>query len=55
MHPTVLAQVDHRSTGTGASLTHLIEALADWSLAHRDSIAASREVYDDEHPDNEVR
>lgn len=54
-YPTVPAQVDYRLTDTGASLTHLVKALADWSLEHRDHIARARETYDSEHPDNEIR
>jgi len=46
VYPTVPAQVDYRLTGTGASLTHLVKALADWSLHHRDVIAAARADYD---------
>nr|WP_299536791.1 helix-turn-helix domain-containing protein [uncultured Streptomyces sp.] len=55
VYPTVPAQVDYRLTGTGASLTHLVKALADWSLDHRDAIAHARRVYDGEHPDHEIR
>jgi DNA-binding HxlR family transcriptional regulator len=55
VYPTVPAQVDYRLTGTGASLTHLVKALADWSLEHRDAIASSRRTYDSDHPDNEIR
>ena len=55
VYPTVPAQVDYRLTETGASLTHLVQALADWSLTHRGAIAASRHAYDAEHPDNEMR
>ncbi|MFF2085979.1 winged helix-turn-helix transcriptional regulator [Nocardia sp. NPDC058176] len=55
VYPTVPAQVDYRLTETGAGLTHLVEALATWSLAHRDSIAESRRAYDAEHPGNEIR
>lgn len=55
VYPTVPAQVDYRLTGTGASLTHLVKALADWSLEHRPHIARAREVYDAEHPGNEIR
>jgi DNA-binding HxlR family transcriptional regulator len=54
VYPTVPAQVDYRLTATGASLTHLVKALADWSLAHRDVIAQNRYAYDEEHPDNEL-
>lgn len=46
VYPTVPAQVDYRLTDTGRSLTHLVQALADWSLAHRDSIATARADYD---------
>lgn len=52
VYPTVPAQVDYRLTDTGASLTHLVKALADWSLAHRGVIAQSRHAYDTENPDN---
>ncbi|HET7397542.1 MAG TPA: helix-turn-helix domain-containing protein [Intrasporangium sp.] len=46
VYATVPAQVDYRLTDTGASLTHLVKALADWSLANRDTIAAARAEYD---------
>lgn len=46
VYPTVPAQVDYRLTDTGADLTHLVKALADWSLAHRDTIAGARANYD---------
>lgn len=55
VYPTVPAQVDYRLTETGASLTRLVKALADWSLGHRDSIANARRAYDTQHPDNEIR
>jgi len=55
VYPTVPAQVDYRLTDTGASLTHLVKALADWSLAHRDGIARSRRAYDETHPDHDIR
>jgi DNA-binding HxlR family transcriptional regulator len=55
VHPTVPAQVDYRLTETGSSLTHLVKALADWSLEHRALIAHAHEAYDREHPDNEMR
>lgn len=55
VYPTVPAQVDYRLTATGASLTHLVKALADWSLEHRAEVARSRESYDRDHPDNEIR
>ncbi len=55
VYPTVPAQVDYRLTDTGASLTHLVKALAEWSLEHRESIAAARRAYDEENPDNGIR
>ncbi|TVT35821.1 helix-turn-helix transcriptional regulator [Amycolatopsis rhizosphaerae] len=55
VYPTVPAQVDYRLTETGTSLTHLVKALADWSLAHSETIAEARRAYDDEHPGNEIR
>lgn len=55
VYPTVPAQVDYRLTETGSSLTHLVKALADWSLANRDGVARARQAYDEEHPDNAIR
>lgn len=55
VYATVPAQVDYRLTETGASLTHLVKALADWSLAHREIIADARSAYDVQHPDNVMR
>ena len=55
VYATVPAQVDYRLTRIGTSLTHLVKALADWSLDLRSAIARAREVYDDEHPGNEIR
>jgi DNA-binding HxlR family transcriptional regulator len=55
VYPTVPAEVDYRLTETGASLTHFVKALSDWSLAHRDAIAQARHAYDDKHPDSEIR
>ncbi|WP_017590590.1 winged helix-turn-helix transcriptional regulator [Nocardiopsis ganjiahuensis] len=55
VYPTVPAQVDYRLTGTGASLTHLVKALSEWSLEHRDVIARARRTYDQEHPDHGIR
>lgn len=55
VYPTVPAQVDYRLTETGASLTRLVKALADWSLEHRAGIARARESYDSDHPENEIR
>ncbi|MFI0940117.1 winged helix-turn-helix transcriptional regulator [Streptomyces sp. NPDC021020] len=55
VYPTVPAQVDYRLTETGAGLTHLVKALADWSLAHRGVIAEARHAYDGAHPDHDIR
>ncbi len=55
VYPTVPAQVDYRLTATGASLTHLVKALAEWSLKHRATISQARQSYDNDHPDNEIR
>lgn len=55
VYATVPAQVDYRLTETGASLTHLVEALAGWSLAHRAVIAEARHRYDRAHPDHDIR
>jgi DNA-binding HxlR family transcriptional regulator len=55
VYPTVPAQVDYRLTETGASLTHLVKALADWSLTHRAVIAEARHQYDQVHPDHDIR
>ncbi|MFD7653622.1 winged helix-turn-helix transcriptional regulator [Actinosynnema sp. NPDC059797] len=54
-YPTVPAQVDYRLTETGSGLTHLVKALADWSLAHREVIAEARSRYDLTHPDHDIR
>ncbi|MEV4612979.1 helix-turn-helix domain-containing protein [Kitasatospora sp. NPDC049258] len=55
VHPTVPPQVEYELTATGRSLTHLVRALADWSAAHRDSIARARRAWDAEHPDSGIR
>ncbi len=49
VYPTVPVQVEYQLTHTGASLTHLVKALADWSLDHRGSIAEARHSYDKNH------
>jgi DNA-binding HxlR family transcriptional regulator len=54
VYPTVPAQVDYRLTETGAGLTHLVKALADWSLAHRAVIVEARHAYDRTHPDHDI-
>ena len=55
VYPTVPAQVDYRLTEMGASLTHLLRALADWSLAHRKDIAQAQTDYDRDHAGRTVR
>ncbi|MGY0059253.1 winged helix-turn-helix transcriptional regulator [Streptomyces sp. LZ34] len=55
VYPTVPAKVDYRLTDTGASLTHLVRTLAEWSLDHRDVITEARRQYDQTHPDHEAR
>ncbi|MCX5399829.1 helix-turn-helix domain-containing protein [Streptomyces sp. NBC_00102] len=47
VYPTVPAQVEYELTELGHSLTHLVKALADWSIEHRPVIAAAREAWDD--------
>jgi DNA-binding HxlR family transcriptional regulator len=53
--PTVPAQVSYALTESGAGLTHLIKALADWSLAARPGIAAARKGYDAANPGHRIR
>ena len=55
VYPTVPAQVDYRLTEMGTSLTHLLGALADWSLTHREDIAQAQADYDRAHPGRPVR
>ncbi|MDO0935992.1 helix-turn-helix domain-containing protein [Streptomyces sp. DG2A-72] len=55
VYPTVPAHVDYRLTETGAGLTHLVKALADWSLSHRAVIAEARREYDQTHPGHDIR
>jgi DNA-binding HxlR family transcriptional regulator len=53
--PTVPAQVSYSLTESGASLTHLIKALADWSLAARPGITAARDSYYASNPGHRIR
>ncbi|MEO3784685.1 helix-turn-helix domain-containing protein [Actinocorallia sp. B10E7] len=48
-YPTIPPQVDYRLTETGRSLAGAVSALADWSRAHKDPIAAARARWDAEH------
>ncbi|QEU96557.1 winged helix-turn-helix transcriptional regulator [Streptomyces kanamyceticus] len=47
VYPTVPPQVEYELTEMGHSLTHLVKALADWSIAHRPAITAARASYDE--------
>ncbi|MGW7080977.1 winged helix-turn-helix transcriptional regulator [Streptomyces sp. NPDC054871] len=47
VYPTIPPQVEYELTELGHSLTHLVKALADWSIDHRPAIAAAREAYDE--------
>lgn len=55
VYPTVPAQVTYELTERGNSLTMLVKQLADWSLEHKDAIGESRELYDQENPDQQIR
>ena len=46
--PTVPVTVTYELTERGRSLTHLVQQLADWSLANKDAIAESRRRWDAE-------
>ncbi|MFM9372371.1 winged helix-turn-helix transcriptional regulator [Streptomyces sp. Da 82-17] len=50
VHPTVPPQVEYELTAMGHSMTHLVKALSDWSIAHRPAIAEARRAYDETHP-----
>lgn len=45
----------HHSDRGVQGLTHLVKALADWSIEHWDGIADARQAYDAQHPENEIR
>ncbi|WP_151484210.1 winged helix-turn-helix transcriptional regulator [Streptomyces albicerus] len=49
VYPTVPPQVEYELTDLGHSLTHLVKALADWSIAHRPAIATARSAWDTAH------
>lgn len=55
VYPTVPARVTYELTERGSSLTLLVKQLADWSLEHKDPIGASRELYDLQNPDQQIR
>jgi DNA-binding HxlR family transcriptional regulator len=53
-YPTVPVTVTYELTERGRSLTHLVRQLADWSLAHKDAIAESRQAWDAANPGSAV-
>lgn len=55
VYPTVPAQVTYELTDRGASLTHHVKQLADWSLTNRNAIAQSRAEYDQNNPGHSIR
>ncbi|GGV29131.1 transcriptional regulator [Kitasatospora herbaricolor] len=55
VHPTVPPQVEYELTPMGHSLTHLVRALADWSLEHRGAIAVARQEWDEANPGSGIR
>ncbi|WP_426986224.1 winged helix-turn-helix transcriptional regulator [Pseudarthrobacter sp. Y6] len=55
VYPTVPAQVTYELTARGSGLTHLVKQLADWSLANKDAIGRSRDLYDEQNPDHAIR
>jgi DNA-binding HxlR family transcriptional regulator len=54
VYPTVPATVTYQLTERGRSLTHLVKQLADWSLANKNAIAASRHQWDAANPDSGI-
>ncbi|MDI3406759.1 winged helix-turn-helix transcriptional regulator [Streptomyces cavernicola] len=50
VYPTVPPQVEYELTEMGHSMTHLVKALSDWSIAHRPAISDARRAYDEAHP-----
>ncbi|MEV5983334.1 helix-turn-helix domain-containing protein [Streptomyces sp. NPDC052114] len=46
VYPTIPPQVEYELTAMGHSMTHLVKALADWSIDHRPAIAEARASYD---------
>jgi DNA-binding HxlR family transcriptional regulator len=51
VYPTIPPQVEYRLTDMCRSLAEVVSSLADWSRDHKDTIAASRQRWDAEHPD----
>jgi len=54
VYPVVPPQVTYALTPSGNSLTHLVKALADWSIEQRPAIAASRQEYDNANPGHSI-
>ncbi|MFD3324560.1 winged helix-turn-helix transcriptional regulator [Streptomyces sp. NPDC058701] len=46
VHPTIPPQVEYELTDMGRNLSHLIKAIADWSIGHRAPIADARAAFD---------
>jgi DNA-binding HxlR family transcriptional regulator len=55
VYPTVPPRVEYDLTATGASITPLVRALAEWSVAHGGVIADARKRWDAAHPESDVR
>ena len=55
VYPTVPPQVTYSLTESGRSLTHLVKALADWSIRQRPVIAEARRNYDGANPGHSIR
>lgn len=55
VYPTVPPQVTYELTDSGRSLTHLVKALAEWSIEQRPAIAAARRRYDASNPGHLIR
>ena len=53
--PTIPPQVTYALTESGTSLTHLVRALADWTIQQRPAIAVARQRYDEAHPGHSIR
>ncbi|WP_158853676.1 winged helix-turn-helix transcriptional regulator [Saccharothrix deserti] len=55
VYATIPPQVEYRLTDVGDSLAKTISGLADWSRDHQDTMAAARQRWDAEHPDEAGR
>ncbi|GIH06424.1 transcriptional regulator [Rhizocola hellebori] len=52
--PTVPVTVTYQLTDRGRSLTHLVQQLADWSLANMAAVAESRRRWDAANPESMI-